>query len=437
MGQSAVFGRRQQPHMIVIAQGDRIRHFTIRPWVVALGASLLLAIAAGYLIATGYLIMRDDLINAAVLRQARVQHAYEDRIASLRAQVDRITSHRLLDQQFMENKIAELATRQSALAERSGALAPLLERARGRDVGDQQVPADALPVPALRPGADQAALETIVPANPLLTPSAPPVQAALGYAPITRSVASAKTDRLPPAVPADPLAALSDVTMTLNEIETAQLEQLGALARAAHSQRNAIIAAARESGLPIRSETTPLEAVGGPFVPIGDMTADESFETGIEALQTALDALERTKSEVTAFPIAHPAPGQRITSGFGPRRDPILGRSAFHAGIDFRAPTGTPIRAPATGKVIRAGRSGGYGKMVEIDHGNGLKTRFAHLSRIQVRVGAEVSAGQRIGASGNTGRSTGPHLHYEIRANGRAVNPMRYLKAGTRIGNHL
>lgn len=110
MGQSAVFGRRRQPHMIVIAQGDRIRHFTVRPWAVALGASLLLAVAAGYLIATGYLIMRDDLINAAVLRQARVQHAYEDRIASLRAQVDRITSHRLLDQQFMESKIAELAT---------------------------------------------------------------------------------------------------------------------------------------------------------------------------------------------------------------------------------------------------------------------------------------------------------------------------------------
>ncbi|MBO6552353.1 MAG: M23 family metallopeptidase [Roseitalea sp.] len=420
--------------MIVIAQGDRIRHFTVRPWAVALGASLLLAVAAGYLIATGYLIMRDDLINAAVLRQARVQHAYEDRIASLRAQVDRITSHRLLDQQFMESKIAELATRQSALAERSGTLAPLLERARGRGIGAQAVPADALPVPALRPGADQAALETIVPANPLLAPATRPVRAGLGYAPATRSAASTKADRLGPA---DPLTALSSVTSTLDEIETAQLEQLGVLARAAHSKRNAIIAAARESGLPIRSETTPLDAVGGPFVPIGDISADESFETGIEALQTALDALERTKSEVTAFPIAHPAPGQRITSGFGPRRDPILGRSAFHAGMDFRAPTGTPIRAPASGKIVRAGRNGGYGKMVEIDHGNGLKTRFAHLSRIQVRVGEEVSAGQRIGASGNTGRSTGPHLHYEVRKDGQAVNPMRYLKAGTRLGSHL
>lgn len=434
MGQSAVFGRRRQPHMIVIAQGDRIRHFTVRPWAVALGASLLLAVAAGYLIATGYLIMRDDLINAAVLRQARVQHAYEDRIASLRAQVDRITSHRLLDQQFMESKIAELATRQSALAERSGTLAPLLERARGRGIGAQAVPADALPVPALRPGADQAALETIVPANPLLAPATQPVRAGLGYAPATRSAASTKADRLGPA---DPLTALSSVTSTLDEIETAQLEQLGVLARAAHSKRNAIIAAARESGLPIRSETTPLDAVGGPFVPIGDISADESFETGIEALQAALDALERTKSEVTAFPIAHPAPGQRITSGFGPRRDPILGRSAFHAGMDFRAPTGTPIRAPASGKIVRAGRNGGYGKMVEIDHGNGLKTRFAHLSRIQVRVGDEVSAGQRIGASGNTGRSTGPHLHYEVRKDGQAVNPMRYLKAGTRLGSHL
>ena len=127
MSNAAVFGKRKEPHTIIIAQGDRISHFTIRPWMAALGASVLAAIAIGYLLATSYLMLRDDIFNAAIARQARMQHAYEDRIASLRSQVDRITSYRLLDQQIMETKVTELLNRQSVLASRNGQLAPLLE----------------------------------------------------------------------------------------------------------------------------------------------------------------------------------------------------------------------------------------------------------------------------------------------------------------------
>lgn len=449
MGQSAVFGRRNQPHMIVIAQGDRIRHFAVRPWVSALCGALIFAGLAGYLLATGYLVVRDDLLNAAVMRQARVQHAYEDRIAALRAQVDRITSHRLLDQQFMESKIAEIATRQNALAARAGTLEPLLERARDTGLSGRVVPADALPIPALRPGPDQAAIDPAqsdgsIDQNPLFarTATAPGI-GALAFAPerptepagaMTRTD-TGTTGRLAP--PADPVAALGTVNSTLERIEQEQLEQIEVLTRAAYLRRNALIEAARESGLPVQSEPLPLDGVGGPFVPMDEAAYDDGFEVGLTELREALDALEQARGEVTAFPIAHPVPGKKITSGFGKRRDPILGRSAFHAGIDFRAPTGTPIRAPAAGKVVRAGRNGGYGIMVEIDHGNGLTTRFAHMSRLHVETGQQVAPGQKIGASGNTGRSTGPHLHYEVRAGGKAVNPMRYLKAGTRIGDHL
>lgn len=450
MGQSVTFGRRSQPHMIVIARGDHIRHFSVRPWIVALCGALAFAGIAGYLVATGYLIMRDDLINAAVLRQARVQHAYEDRIATLRAQVDRITSHRLLDQQFMESKIAELATRQSALAERSGSLEPLLERARSKGIGGRVAPIDQLPVPALRPSRDRALLGdgpsvTGIGTNPLLQSPRAGSASALGYAPVRQATPSdqvnaataEKANRIARPPSADPLAALGTVTTTLEQIEQEQLEQVGVLARAAHQRRNAIIEAAKASGLPISSEPVPIDAVGGPFVPLEDAAVEQSFEESVNQLRQALDALDQTRNEVTAFPIAHPAPGQKITSGFGKRRDPILGRTAFHAGIDFRAPTGTPIRAPASGKVVKAGRSGGYGKMVELDHGNGLTTRFAHLSHILVKPGQTVVSGQEIGASGNTGRSTGPHLHYEVRSGGKAVNPMHYLKAGSRVGSHL
>jgi len=146
-GQSAVFGRRKEPHTVIIARGNEIRHFTIRPWLAAFIGSALAAIAIGYLLATSYLVLRDDLIGATTARQARMQQAYEDRISALRAQVDRITSRQLLDQQLMENKVSELIERQTQLSQRHGRLGPLLERAEN-EVG--AAPAED-PVAAAKP----------------------------------------------------------------------------------------------------------------------------------------------------------------------------------------------------------------------------------------------------------------------------------------------
>ncbi len=126
-GQSSVFGRRKEPHTIIIARGDEIRHFTVRPWVAGLAGSALAAIAVGYLLATSYLVLRDDLISATTARQARMQQAYEDRISALRGQVDRITSRQLLDQQLMETKVSELIQRQTQLSERGSRLGPILD----------------------------------------------------------------------------------------------------------------------------------------------------------------------------------------------------------------------------------------------------------------------------------------------------------------------
>jgi murein DD-endopeptidase MepM/ murein hydrolase activator NlpD len=117
-----------------------------------------------------------------------------------------------------------------------------------------------------------------------------------------------------------------------------------------------------------------------------------------------------------------PVPG-RITSGYGMRRHPILGYRRMHAGIDFRAGQGTPIYAVTDGTVQFAGRNGGHGNYVKINHGSGLATGYAHMSRIAVSSGARVSRGQVIGYVGSTGLSTGPHLHYEVFRNGKAVNP--------------
>jgi murein DD-endopeptidase MepM/ murein hydrolase activator NlpD len=137
-----------------------------------------------------------------------------------------------------------------------------------------------------------------------------------------------------------------------------------------------------------------------------------------------------------AVPVRKPVMGEvDMSSPFGVRTDPFLGRPAMHTGIDLRGETGEPVHATAAGKISIAGRDGGYGNMVEIDHGNGLATRYGHLSEIDVTVGQTVRIGQVIGKIGSTGRSTGPHLHYETRVNGEAVNPQKFLRAGLRLGN--
>ncbi len=118
----------------------------------------------------------------------------------------------------------------------------------------------------------------------------------------------------------------------------------------------------------------------------------------------------------------------RITSGFGWRRDPFTGRRAFHYGVDISAPVGFPVRAAASGIVVYAGWYGGYGNVVIIKHNMGYSTVYGHLSAIVVNPGQVVRKGQVIGAVGNTGRSTGPHLHFEIRKNGRAINPLKFVK---------
>ncbi len=139
-----------------------------------------------------------------------------------------------------------------------------------------------------------------------------------------------------------------------------------------------------------------------------------------ELIQERKEALERT-------PSISPVNGGFITSSFGWRKDPFTGRYKMHEGIDISAPYGTPVYATAKGRVVYAGFKGGYGLVVEIDHGNGTITRYAHLSKILVRAGQKVVRGDIIGRVGNTGRSTGPHVHYEVIVNGNARNPKLYI----------
>ncbi len=131
-------------------------------------------------------------------------------------------------------------------------------------------------------------------------------------------------------------------------------------------------------------------------------------------------------------PTSLPVETNWFSSNFGWRIDPFTGFSTFHEGIDFMSPTGRPIRAAGAGVVVYSGKHPQYGNMVEIDHGNGLVTRYAHASKLDVKVGDVVVIGQKVAEVGSTGRSTGPHLHFEVRVRGAAVNPNKYLQKNSR-----
>jgi len=424
--QPAVFGKRREPHTIIIARGDNIRHFTIRPWVAALAGSVLAAGAIGYLLATTYLVLRDDLIGATVARQARMQQAYEDRIAALRAQVDRITSRQLLDQQLMETKVSELLERQSLLSRRHGRIGPILDRLEHT----VSTPPDA-PTPEARPDQRAEAEPTIQPdktaairATADSSASVPGMAFWSARDGISQAFSSVdQTDRL-----------FLTINQSLRTIEDEQIGSIVSLADDADKTADAIADALEAAGLPVESPANEGTGVGGPLIAVDDKTM---FETRVRELDEALQRLETVKKAALVAPIHNPAPGYSISSSFGVRRDPLLGTPAMHAGIDFRVPSTTPVRATGAGTVVKAGRNGGYGRMVEIDHGDGLSTRFAHLSKVSVSVGQRVSRGEVIGNSGSSGRSTGPHLHYEVRRNGVAIDPLRFIKAGKKIANLL
>ena len=150
--------------------------------------------------------------------------------------------------------------------------------------------------------------------------------------------------------------------------------------------------------------------------------------TGLEtSLGMVAAAVARRDLDGMAFPSRAPIPGVAISSGFGRRPDPFTGRPAQHIGVDYPAPYGTPILASAGGRVRYAGPRGAYGRTVEIDHGGGLVTRYGHASQILVRVGDILLPGQPIANVGSTGRSTGPHVHFEVLRQGTAVHPALYL----------
>ncbi|WP_245638486.1 M23 family metallopeptidase [Croceicoccus bisphenolivorans] len=259
------------------------------------------------------------------------------------------------------------------------------------------------------------------------------VESHLGTLPTVKDVTGVQDSTAETRKTVDKVSAAVPEASGLAQMEARQLAFVEALTRLADKRAARAEAAIRTIGLDPKAivRNTANAAMGGPFEAF--TTGSKSLDPRFEKLGVSLARMSALERGLQGIPNVLPASIDMISSGFGYRRDPFNGHGAMHAGLDFRGPIGTPIHAAAKGKVSFVGWKGGYGRCVEIRHGNGLMTRYAHMSKFEAKVGDPVNAGDIVGRIGSSGRSTGPHLHFEVRINNRAVNPRPMLEKGASL----
>jgi len=229
------------------------------------------------------------------------------------------------------------------------------------------------------------------------------------------------------------ISAVMPEAAALARLEARQLAFVENLTRYADRRTTLAGTALRRLGLDPNSMIAAARtAQGGPFEKVST-SRDGSLDPRFERMALSLARMSTLEDGLNGVPQFMPADMRMISSGFGYRSDPFNGHAAMHPGLDFRGPIGSPIHAAADGRVSFVGMRRGYGKVVEISHGNGLLTRYAHMSAWKARAGQQVEAGDVIGLIGSTGRSTGPHLHFEVRINDRAVNPRPFLETAPHV----
>jgi murein DD-endopeptidase MepM/ murein hydrolase activator NlpD len=441
---AAIPAQAPRPGLILqVSFGDFHRQIAL-PRAVAAALLVMVPVLALTCVAAGsYLMFRDDMLASLMRRQASNQFAYEDRIAALRSQIDSLASRQMLNQDSFEGKMAELTVRQAKLESRSALLASLAARIDPQDLSAARRAPSA---------ASAASVQIPAAAAQAPAPVAAPTPAAVreNFKPAPEGFDLRRAHPLEPAgedVSENVDPALNDQRLRtfaarFDRIEQRQIAALNGLKAPAAAKAERLREAFAEAGLPVErmvrqaaarpeKEGVTNVAMGGPYVPAVSPDRGGDFERAYASLNTSIVTMDGLRRALPFAPLRQPLPGPLdVTSTFGYRTDPFLGRPALHSGMDFRGEYGEPVRATAAGRVITAGPAGGYGNMVEVDHGAGLTTRYGHLSRILVEDGQWVAAGATLGAIGSTGRSTGPHLHYEVRVDGAPVDPSRYIKAG-------
>lgn len=363
----------------------------VRALGVGLALSTIWAAAASY-----YLFFHDEVLARFVSRQNAMQYAYEERLGTLQLALDRSAAERNAARGGVESRLAALAERQALIEKRQALLSAL---------GGAAPTETAPPLPVAEPVPQ---VQKPFPTPELRMGGEDHVDAA---------------DRMP-------AARLTHLADALDRLGAAQSRAVAGLARQAGRSADRFRDLIARSGLSPSRFAAAKEGVGGPLVPLGG----DAFDSALADARRQIEEETHLRRVAAALPFRQPLPGElAFTSGFGARLDPFTRGYALHTGVDMRAEAGAPVHATAAGRVTAAEYAGGYGNMVEIDHGRGLVTRYAHLSGTAVSVGQRVEAGAVVGFAGSTGRSTGSHLHYETRIDGEPVDPQRFLRAGAQL----
>lgn len=337
------------------------------------------------------LLMAPDIAAMMNGQSDTVYAAYEDRIAELRIEVDRLHSRQYAQAGDINLQLQELTQQQEVLLEQHTYVKQLA--AKAAELGIETATAapldDADEAPALVTGSISA-----------------PATGAAGQ--------------------------IAAAAASLNEMMDDSRLALAAISEEASSSADQILK--ELSAIGIRPALAGDASVGGPYIPAtGTAEATTMLDDANEAFE-ALSRFKAARAAIDAAPVHKPLAGAvRMSSTYGNRKDPFTGRRAFHAGMDFPAPQGTTVLSAGRGKVTFVGEKSGYGKVVEVTHGPNLFTRYGHLSAFLVKQGQDVATGTPIAKVGSTGRSTGPHLHFEVRRKDDAVDPATYLAAGKRL----
>ena len=457
---------------IYVRSNGRVQFFTFGPSLQATLAGLALIFLGWVAFATVNVVFKDRIITAKDHRFQEMQTAYENRLADLQISYDELNGALVTaedrfktaadDLQTKQNTIANFLSRkaqiEAAAVPMSNAAAAPVQNAPGAVGLDDGPASDSLDVPAPAGGnfgadTDTGSTLSVMPGPAAPQPrSAKPAHAALFEDAFEklRRMASALFMRAPRKPGSLAVAYAQHPGLRILAQQTGRLSTLGnsesLMMKKARDALSGDVAALRDvvrrTGLDpdrFQNKTEANTGMGGPEIPLDRVQVngihDPAFNASYLKASAVLGQLSDLSFEVRHIPLSVPVEGAGIgrTSGFGARLDPFTGHYAFHPGVDFAGPWGAPVHATASGLVTFAGNRGGYGNMVEIDNGLGIHTRYGHLSSITVRVGMQVERGAAIGRMGSTGRSTGPHVHYEIWYEDQVRNPTNFIEAGRHV----
>lgn len=366
-------------HQIYFRTGDQVRFFRLTTQTQLAGAGVLCVLSLWLITASITFFLSTDL----VMSKQRQLAAKEQEIAQMERELESMSS-RVTN---LRGDVSEFTTR---IKQRQQLMAHL--------VGGRLDAAEEL-------------LATLTPAK-----TASPVDTEVSRV----ELAAVMNDSV---TAPDGVAAMRDV-LALEQSQLAFAGQASDAAKARYTERRAML---RKLGLSPERLLGQSTGIGGPLEESAELVSN--LEPELRELFVSWNKLDMLEQAMESIPSYTPVKDFRYTSGYGFRYDPFTGTRAMHAGLDLAGKRGEPIYAAAKGIVLRAGTAGAYGQMIEIDHGRGLTTRYGHLSKILVKPGQVITQGQNIGKMGSTGRSSGNHLHFEVRIDGRAVNPWPYLEA--------